>query len=69
MDIREAERRLRELDAEAKRIGGHLHIGVPLDLLSERIAALREVQAEWCASGSHEDPDNSGCCIRCDADL
>jgi len=69
MDDDDKLRAFRELDAEAKRIGGHLHIGVPLDLLSERIAALREVQAEWCASGSHEDPDNSGCCIRCDADL
>ena len=57
------------LDAEVKRIGGDLHIGVPPELLRARIAALREVQAEDCARGWYEDPDNSGRCIHCHADL
>jgi hypothetical protein len=34
---------------------------------TRRRQALREAQAEDCAAGYHEDPDNSGFCIRCGA--
>lgn len=64
-----AEREYERLDREVREVGGDLRVGVPLDLLARRMAALRAMQDEWCRDGFHDDPDHSGACIRCGAML
>jgi hypothetical protein len=37
--------------------------------IKDRVERLARERAERCARGQHEDPDNSGLCINCSADL